>query len=226
MSLTIYPELEQRSDEWYAQRRGMVTASAVGALVTPTVRVADNDTSRRLVAALVAERITGYSEPSFANDDMWRGILHEPFARAAYSQHAGVDVEQVGFCVRTEPTWTLGSSPDGLIGDNGGLEIKCPRAKTHIQTIVANAVPANNMAQVQACLLVTGRAWWDFVSFCGGLPLFTKRVEPDEKWQATIIAACEAFEVSAAALAADYYTAINGLPDTEPVPDFDDIKVA
>lgn len=224
--LNIYPEMEQRSEEWLAARRGIVTASTVGNLITPTLRVADNDTSRRLIASLVAERITGYTEPSFMNDDMMRGVLHEPFARAAYSQHKDVEVQQVGFCVRTEATWQLGASPDGLIGDDGGLEIKCPRAKTHIQTVVSKMVPAQNMAQVQACLLVTGRAWWDFVSFCSGLPLLTIRVEPDEKWQAAIVAAVEAFEVSAIAVAAEYSAAIKGLPDTEPVPDLDDIRVA
>lgn len=226
MPLLELPDLQQGSDEWHEQRRGIVTASVVGKLLTPTLKVADNDTSRAVIAGLVAERITGETEPSYMSDDMMRGVLHEPIARNRYAEHNGVTVKEVGFLLRDDWGFRIGASPDGLVGEDGGLEVKCPRAKTHIRTIVADQVPAHYMAQVQACLLVSGRKWWDFVSFCAGLPMWTKRVEPDPKWQAAIVEAVAAFEKAAEALTSDYLARAEGLPATERVGDLDEIRVA
>lgn len=218
-NLTVFPEIEQGTPEWFDQRRGLVTASVVGKLLTPTLKVADNDTSRGLISTLIAERITGVTEPSFMNDDMMRGVLHEPYARDRYAEVNGVTVDVVGFMVRDDWGFQIGASPDGLIGDDGGLEVKCPRAKTHIRTIVADEVPAHYMAQVQTSLLVSGRKWWEFVSFCAGLPLWTKRVFPDPRWQTAIVEAVAAFEKSAAELVAAYRSKSAGLPTTEIIPD-------
>lgn len=215
MTLHVFDELEQGSEEWLTQRRGMVTASVVGRLITPTLKVADNETSRTLTAVLTTERITGYTEPSYMNDDMMRGVLHEPIARDRYAEHHGVEVQQVGFAVRDDWGFELGASPDGLVGDDGGLEVKCPRAKQHIKTIIVDEVPPFYVAQVQACLLVTGRAYWDFVSFCAGLPMWTKRVFPDPKWHEVIVAAVAAFETASAAMTSDYLTKAEHLPRTE-----------
>ena len=218
MSLHEMPDLEQGSEEWLTQRRGMVTASVVGQLITAsTVKPAHNDTSRGLTATLTAERITGTTEPSWMNDDMMRGVMHEPVARDRYADHTGVKVRQVGFLVRDDWGFQIGASPDGLIGDDGGLEIKCPRAKTHIQTIANDEMPRHYMAQVQACLLVSGRDWWDFVSFCAGLPLWTKRIEADPKWHAAIVEAVAHFEGASTALMAAYYAKSDSLPTTEPI---------
>jgi len=222
MSLHEFNAIEQGSEAWHDQRRGMVTASVVSKLVTPTLKVAENETSRGLVATLVAERITGYTEPSFMNDDMMRGVLHEPIARDKYAEHNSVTVDETGFLVRIDLAGhELGASPDGLVGDDGGIEVKCPRAKTHISTIVADKVPGQYMAQIQTCLLVSGRDWWDFVSFCAGLPLFIKRVHPDPAWAEAIVSALLAFEESAADLAANYRAAAAGLPATELINDDD-----
>lgn len=215
MALHILPDLVQGSEEWHDQRRGLITASVVGKLITPTLKVADNDTSRGIIATLVAERITGYTEPSFMNDDMARGVMHEPLARDKYAEVNGVDVEQVGFLVRDDWGYRIGASPDGLVGDNGGLEVKCPRAKTHIRTIIADQVPSHYMAQVQACLLVSGREWWDFVSFCAGLPMWTKRIHADPQWHAAIVDAAAAFEEAAERLTSNYLTSAASLPMTE-----------
>lgn len=224
MTLHVFDDLEQGSDAWLAARRGMVTASVVGQLITPqTIKPASNDKSRALHAQLAAERITGESDHVFVNDDMMRGTLHEPFARDAYAQHHGVTVDQVGFMVLDDFGIRLGASPDGLVDVEGGVEIKCPRAKTHIQTILADQVPAYNMAQVQACLLVSGRNYWDFVSFCAGLPLYTKRVFPDPKWRDAIICAVTNAEHAIASMVSRWETATEGLPTTEPIPDFEDI---
>lgn len=220
MTVRVYDNIEQRSEQWHELRRGIVTASTVGKLLTPTLKVADNDTSRGVIATLAAERISGFTESTPVNGDMIRGIEHEPFARDHYSGHYSQAVE-VGFIVRTEDDWTLGLSPDGLVGNDGGVEIKCPRAKTHVNTILADRVPPQYMAQIQSALLVTGRDWWDFVSFVGGLPLFVKRVTPDPAWFAAIEAACRHFETAATELVDDYRSKVVGLPLTERIPELE-----
>ena len=131
MTLHEYPKVEQGTPEWHDLRRGIVTASVVGRLLTPTFKVADNDTSRGLTATLVAERITGWTEETPMNADMWRGVDSEPIARDIYSGHYQQAVE-VGFLLREEDGWQLGYSPDGLVGMDGLIEIKAPRAKSHI----------------------------------------------------------------------------------------------
>jgi hypothetical protein len=150
---------------------------------------------------------------------MMRGNLHEPIARDRYAEHHGVTVQQVGFCVEDRFGFPIGASPDGLIGTDGGLEVKCPRAKTHIQTIVSDAIPPFHMAQVQTCLLVTGRSYWDYVSFCAGLPMKTIRVVPDPKWSDAIITAATQAEHAIQSIVSRYEKAIDGLPATEPIPD-------
>ena len=223
MTLHVLADLEQGTEEWHEARRGIVTASVVGKLLTPTLKVADNDTSRGLTATLAAERITGWTEDTAMSADMWRGREHEPFARDAYARHYA-PVTEVGFMRRDEDGWTLGYSPDGLVGDDGLIEIKCPRAKTHVATILADQVPAQYVAQVQAGLLVSGRAWCDFVSFVAGMPLYRKRIEPDPAWFAAITAACIAFEENAARIVANYEQRVADMPKTERI-DFE-IKVA
>lgn len=271
-SLTVYRELEQRSATWYAARAGLVTASAVGRLITsgapdaatfpcpecsasehmscvslrngqeiktthsgrlavaaaaePVLTVADNDTSRGLIATLAGERITGHVEETPTTGDMFRGIIAEPFARDAYAEHNEVEVEEVGFMVRDFGTYRIGCSPDGLVGEDGGIEIKSPRAKTHIATVLTGEIPAHYMAQVQTFLLVSGRSWCDFVSFHGGLPLWTTRVEPDPSWAAAIHRAAAYAESTIADTVTRFEEATDGLPPTERVPDpFAEIQV-
>jgi putative phage-type endonuclease len=216
MTLRILPDLDQRSEEWYDQRRGMITASAVGKLLTPTLKVAENDTARGLIATLAAERITGWTEETAMTPDMWRGVEHEPYARDIYSGHHWQAVE-CGFMVREEEGWTLGFSPDGLVGDDGLIEIKCPRPKGHLNTILADAVPDYYMAQLQAGLLVSGRKWIDYVSFVGGMPLFVRRVEPSPLWFDAITAAVIRFEERVAEIVTAYNRATTDMPATKRV---------
>jgi hypothetical protein len=271
MTLHIFADIEQRSEQWYAARRGIVTASSVGQLITigapaavtvecptcnaevgspcvsmarktlaaiksahdartglaaempPAYTVARNDTSRALTARLAAERVTGWTEDTPITSDMWRGIDAEPIAREVYAENFG-PVEEVGFMRRDEEGWSLGFSPDGLVGETGLIEIKAPRAKTHLLTILADEVPAHYLAQCQAGLLVSGREWIDYVSYVGGMPLYVRRVLPDPRWFDAITAACIAFEERAAAIVADYEQRVAGLPTTERI-DFE-IKVA
>jgi hypothetical protein len=223
MTLHVFDKVDQGSEAWRALRRGVVTASVVGKLLTPARKVANNETSRGLTATLVAERITGYKEDTPMTSDMWRGVDSEPIARDIYSGHYQQAVE-VGFMRRDEDGWQLGYSPDGLVGTDGLLEIKAPRQKTHLNTILADSVPPWNVAQLQAGLLVTGRDWIDFVSYCGGMPLYVKRVQPDPLWHEAITYACQVFEDDAADMVRRYETATTGLPATERI-DFNRVEL-
>ncbi|MGP5199980.1 lambda exonuclease family protein [Brachybacterium alimentarium] len=195
MTVTIYPELIQGSQEWIDARAGIVTASTVGKLLTSTGKVASNETSRTLTDTLITERITGRVEPIFPTRDMERGTILEPYARDLYAGHYA-PVQEIGFARLDEDFYTLGASPDGLVGTDGGIEIKCPRPRTHLATLRTERVPAQYMAQIQACMHVLDRDWWDFVSYAPGLPLFVKRVDRDEVWCEAIRKACENFQIT------------------------------
>jgi len=215
MSLHVFPEMVQRSPEWYDARRGMVTASAVGRLITAkTLEPADNDESRGLTALLTAERITGHTDPTYISDDMWRGIDDEPHAVAVYSEHRAL-VAASGFMVRDDWGFSIGYSPDGLAGDDGLVEVKSRRQKIQLQHVLADEVPAAVMPQLQCALLVSGREWCDYISYSGGMALWTKRVTPDEQWFRAIVGAVAAFEKAAEEMASKYLTAVDGLPMTE-----------
>lgn len=215
MTLTVHPHLIQGSEEWLKQRLGIVTASVVGKLITTKkLEPADNQDSRGLTMLLAAERITGWSDPTFISDDMLRGMDDEPVARDVYREHYA-PVDEVGFMTEDRWGFQIGYSPDGLVGDDGLIEIKSRRSKTQLATILADEVPVENMAQLQCGLLVSGRQWIDYVSYCGGMPLYTKRVLPDEKWHAAIVAAVEMFEKTYAELIAQYNLATIGRPPTE-----------
>lgn len=215
MSLIEFHDVVQGSDEWHDQRRGIVTASVVGRLLTSTRKVASNDASRGLLMTLVAERITGWTDPVFVSDDMLRGQDDEPRAVAAYEERTGADVTHTGFMVRDDWGFDIGYSPDGLVGDDGLIECKSRRAKKQLQTFLDDEVPAENMAQIQAGLLVSGRDWCDYVSLCGGMPLYVKRVEPDPEWFEAIVAAVTSFELAASLMTEQYAAAVAGLPTTE-----------
>lgn len=220
--LTIHDELEQGSDEWLAARRGILTASVIGKLITPTLKVADNETSRGVLYTLAAERITGlvdYVHPTF---DMQRGTDDEPYARTAYAEKYAA-VAEVGFVTLETPAYTLGYSPDGLVGDDGLIEIKSRKPKEHLKAILTGQVPAENVAQIQTGLFITGRAWIDYVSFSAGLPLWVKRIEPDPAWFDIIDATATAFEVSVNGIVDRFTTETADLAPTERRPDYQDV---
>lgn len=178
--------------------------------------VADNETSRALTALLVAERINGWSDPTFFSADMQRGHDVEPVAREWYAEKNGVEVTQLGFMVRAlHAGERLGYSPDGIVGDDGLLEVKAPRSKTHLLTHLSGEVPERHLAQIQAGLYVSGRDWCDYVSFYGGMPPFQKRVHADRRWFAAITAAVRHFEAEASEMRAEYESRTTGLPRTE-----------
>ena len=170
MSLKFYRDLIQGTDEWHAARCGMVTASVAGKLLTSTLKVADNESSRGVVLTLAAERITGYVDPTYCGSSMERGHEDEPYARDAYSEHVA-PVDEAGFMARDFGDYRIGYSPDGLVSVDGQIEVKSRLQKIHLRAILEDRVPAENYAQIQCGLLVSGRDWCDYVSFCGGMPL-------------------------------------------------------
>ena len=221
MNVTIYDQLEQGTPEWLEARRGIITASVIGRLITPTLKTANNDTSRGIIHTLAAERITGHVEYVHPSFDMQRGTDDEPHARDAYAEHHA-PVQEVGFIRLDGDGYSIGYSPDGLVGDDGLIEIKSRKPKVHIQTILDGAPPAETMAQLQTGLLVTGRKWIDYVSFCQGMPLYVCRITPDEVWHAAIRQAATDFETNVNNVVNHYNARTNGLPVMERRPDLID----
>lgn len=222
MTLTIHAELEQGSDDWVAARCGVLTASQIGKLITPTLKIADNDTSRGLALTIAAERITERVEYIYPTFDMQRGTEEEPLARAVYAEHYA-PVAEVGFMTRDIDGISLGFSPDGLVGDDGLIEIKSRKPKEHLKTIIAGKPPTENMAQLMCGLFVSGRQWIDYCSFSAGLPFWTVRVFPDPEWINAIIVAAIAFEANVTQIIDCYNTETAGLPATERRPDIKDL---
>lgn len=174
--------LVQGSPEWLHARLGKVTASRVADIVarTKTGYSASRATYR---AQLVCERLTGLPQDSFSNAAMDWGREQEANARAAYEFETSRTVDLVGFV--QHPSYAMaGASPDGLIGEDGLIEIKCPQTSTHIETLLGKAVPGKYVAQMQWQMACTGRAWCDFVSYDPRLPghlqLAIYRMERDE----------------------------------------------
>ncbi len=213
--ITTYADLEQGSEEWLAARCGLLTASTIGRLITPsTLKVADNETSRGLTLTLAAERITGHVEYVHPTLDMQRGTEDEPYARAVYAEaHAPVD--EIGFVTLEQDGYKIGYSPDGYVGADGLIEIKSRKPEKHIAHVLSGKPPAYNMAQMQAGMFISGRKWCDYISFSAGLPLWTHRVFPDPRWFAAIETAALAFEDNVTNIVDKFTTATEGLPQTE-----------
>lgn len=196
--ITYFPDLYQGSEEWFEARRGMLTASEMSLILTPTLKQAANEKERAHLYELLAQRISGFVEPSFVGDDMLRGKDDEIAARDLYVQHFA-PVRDMGFIVNRRHGVALGFSPDGLVGDDGFIECKSRRQKFQVQTIiecagVPYAIPADYVLQVQTGLIVSERAWADLISYSAGLPMAVLRVLPDPAVQNAIIEAALAFE--------------------------------
>ena len=173
---------DQRTDEWFAARLGKVTASKVADVMART-KSGYSASRENYMAQLVVEQITGTRQESFTNSAMQWGTDQEPFARGAYEAATGNMVEETGFV--NHPTIAMaGASPDGLIGDDGLVEIKCPNTATMIDTLLTGKVPQKYYIQMQMQMACTQRAWCDYVVFDSRMPakaqLFVKRVSRDD----------------------------------------------
>lgn len=211
MTITYHPDLIQGSEEWLEARRGVLTASEMKLVLTPTLKIANNDKTRAHAYELAFQRITGFVEPQYVSDAMLRGKEDEIYAREAYREHFA-EVTETGFVTNDGFGFTIGYSPDGIVGDDGLIECKSRCGKYQVQTIAENAVPEEYVLQLQTGLLVTGRKWIDFISYCGGLPMFVKRVEPDPEMQEAIIAAATAFEARVAEVEQAYRSTLTNMP--------------
>ena len=176
--------MEQRSPEWFAARLGRVTASKIADVIAKT-KTGYGASRDDYMTNLILERMTGAPTESISNQFMEWGTQQEPFARAEYEKVKEVLVDEVGIIYHPTIEMT-GASPDGLVGDDGLVEIKCPSSKTHMATILSQTIAGKYFAQMQWQLCCTKRSWCDFVSFDPrmpeGLKLYIKRVERDDKY--------------------------------------------
>lgn len=208
MTIRYHEEIAQGSDAWLALRCGTLCASEMGKIITAkTLKYAENKDCRTHAWELAAQRITQYVEPSYVGEAMLRGREDEYYARQAYSENFA-PVTEVGFVTNDRFGFTIGYSPDGLVGDDGLIECKSRGQKYQIQTIVewfrGEGAPVDFLLQCQTGLLVTERKWIDLISYCGGIEMLPMRLHADTVVQDAIVAAAAAFEVSIAGIIADY----------------------
>ena len=175
----IILDLEQGSDEWFAARLGIPTASRFKDIVTPT-KGEKSKSYKSYMYELIAERLTKGREDFFKSEWMERGNEVEPLARASYEFIHEVEVKQVGMILNDERT--IGISPDGLIDDNGGLEIKCPKPSTVVKYMLDGGLPLEYKPQVMGSLMVSEREYWDFLAFHPSMDFFELRVYRDEEY--------------------------------------------
>lgn len=173
--------MNQQTPEWFAARCGHVTASRVADVIAKT-KSGYSASRANYMAQLIAERLTGTVAESYSNAAMQWGNEKEPEARELYEFQVDAEVEQTGFVLHPEIKMT-GASPDGLVGDMGLVELKCPNTATHIETLISGSVPAKYVTQMQWQMACTERHWCDFVSYDPRLPaemrLFVRRIHRD-----------------------------------------------
>lgn len=177
-------ECKQNTTEWINARLGVVTASEIDALVTPTGKVSSGKGVETYLYKKLTERVLGMPLSDFSSFAMEQGAIVELEAVPWYAFAHNVMVQRVGFC--TSDDGKYGFSPDGLIGEEGGLEIKSPQPAKHLQYLLEGKVPDDYVLQVQFSLYVSQRKWWKFVSYSRQLPALVLNVEPDPKIQVAI----------------------------------------
>jgi hypothetical protein len=179
--------VEQRSPEWYAARLGVPSASNFDKIVM--VKGERSKQAEKYMYKLAGEILSGTAEESYQNAAMQRGTELEAEARNLYQMINDVEVEEVGFCI----TDGYGCSPDGFVGDDGLIEIKCPQMATHVGYLLDAKAPTDYFQQTQGQLLVTGRKWCDFVSHYPAIKPLIVRVERDEKFLKALKSELESF---------------------------------
>jgi hypothetical protein len=185
----------QRSEEWFAARRGLPTCSRFDMILTPKTgkpASAQETLINQLIAESVLPPEDGLLRRNFTTPEIEQGMILEAEARCAYElEHAnGAAVTEVGFL--RSACGRFGGSPDALVGDEGGVEIKCPQAATHVGYLRAGELPPEYRCQVHGYLVVTGRPWWDFFSYARSFPPLRVRVVADD-FTAKLAAELDAF---------------------------------
>lgn len=181
--MPIVEGLQQQTPEWLQMRCGMVTGSRVADVLAFLKKGGESAARRNYRNAVVIETLTGRTEETYVTPAMEFGIENEPLARAAYELAFQTEVETVGFAIHSKIA-RFGASPDGLVGTDGVLEIKCPNSSTHLEYLLGGVVPEEYHPQMLAEMACTDRLWADFVSFDPRLPsgmrFFVKRLNRDE----------------------------------------------
>lgn len=204
-------DVYQGSVEWHAARCGLLTASEMNLIITPTLKMASNEKERNHLWELCAQRISKYVEPSYIGADMLRGYDDEVEARKLYAKNFA-PIREVGFITNDKWGYTLGYSPDALVGDDGAIEVKSRRQKYQIETITTGQIDPDYAIQLQTGMLVAELQWIDFISYSGGLPMFVQRVRPDTVVQAAILNAAGEFEKRMVARITEYDAALKAMP--------------
>jgi putative phage-type endonuclease len=172
----------QGSPEWFAMRCGKVTGSRIADIMAKT-KSGPSAMRANYLAEIIAERLTGTTAEGFKSEAMKWGTEKEPEARAAYEFYRNETVKEIGFVVHPSIDQS-GASPDGLVGDDGMVEIKCPNTATHLETLLGQMIPSKYINQMQWQMACAGRQWCDFVSFDPRLPenmrMFVKRMPRDD----------------------------------------------
>lgn len=184
-------DVTQGEASWVKLRLGKVTASEMGNLLTPLFKTKEGDTPRTYLYTKLAEAWRGQPLPGFSSFATERGEMTEMDARNWYSLEFDTDITRAGFCETDDGR--AGCSPDGLLGDDGGLELKCPEPVNHLRYLMEGKLPPDYACQVHGSLFVTGRKWWKFVSYHSSFPKFVLTVERDKEIMEKIQAALEKF---------------------------------
>ena len=211
-----YYDIEQGTDEWHESRLGIVTASEINRIVTPTGKKSSGKAVQAYACEIASQRVNRCIEDTYESYAMMKGHFHEEHARKAYDENYG-DVTECGFITRDFGNFKIGYSPDGLVEPDGLIEIKSREPKFQVATIVADEVPADYINQCQTGMLVSGREWIDFVQYSTGMPLFVKRVTVDPERVKVIMEAMEAFEILTQKMEAIYRQASKSMVETERV---------
>jgi hypothetical protein len=215
VTITYHDDVDQGSEDWLNLRCGRLCASEVSKIITAkTLKFSEGKDCRIHAWELAAQRITNYVEPTYIGDAMIRGKEDEILAREAYSKE-WAPVTETGFVTNDRFGFTIGYSPDGLVGDDGLIECKSRGQKYQIQTIVewfrGDGAPVDFLLQCQTGLLVTERKWIDLVSYCGGLEMLPMRLHADKVVQDAIVEAARLFEASITGIISDYRQAQTAL---------------
>ena len=176
-------DIEQRSPEWIVRRLGFCGCSRLGDVLATGRSGAPSATRKNYMHELLCERLTGIHNESYTSKEMLWGVDNEPIARSCYEATRGVMVQEKGGMEHPDIPWWWGS-PDGLIAEDGGIEIKCPNTSTHLETVMYGKIKTDYIYQMAGYVEIFKRDWWDFVSFDPRLPenvsLYVKRFTRDE----------------------------------------------
>ena len=220
-NVTYYRDLLQGTEEWLQARCGLLTASEMKKILTPTLKAASNEKERAHLFELLAQRINRYVEPSYIGDDMLRGHADEMDACLLYAKHHA-PLQNIGFMTNDKWGFTLGYSPDGLVGSHGLVECKSRAQKFQVQTILEHVVdaggltiPVDYVMQLQTGLLVSERQWIDFISYSGGMPFVVIRQYPDPVIGDAIINVAGEFEFRLQKRLREYMGATKDMIPTE-----------